>query len=140
MTTPARRAYTVFVIPAAYKDAINVALAIVNGDDPTVSQSCKVGANPSGSWEDPETHYYGGMYTSEAWEVLVSNLSASMVAAAWPVNGVTEAQAMAAAAQLRLQTTVRQDGVNPDPLGTLENALANYSPPLQRITPPPMPD
>ena len=129
-----RKAYSIVVIPAAYKDAINVALAIVNGDDPTVSQSCSVPANATGAWEDPESHYYGGMPTTEAWETLVSNLSTSMVAGAWPINGISEADAMAAAEHLHLQITVTQDGAPPSPQATLANALTALG--LQKIISP----
>jgi hypothetical protein len=120
-----RKAYTVHTIPAAHRAAGNVALAVVNGDSLS-SNAFSVAANPSGSSNDPVTHYFGGMGTTETWESTVSNLAEAMASpvGGWPANGVTEAEAIAAAEAIHLQITITQDGSEPDPSATLANAMA----------------
>lgn len=128
-----RKAYSVYVIPAEHKAAINVAMALVNGDDPFASQACSVPANASGDWSDPHTHFYGGMPSTEEWESVISNLAADMVEGEWPYGDVSEADAIAAAGALHLQITVTQDGSEPSPSVTLSNALAALG--LQKVEP-----
>ncbi len=121
----ARKAYTAHVIPAAHRAAANVVLAIVNGDD-LGSNAFSQSANPTGNQNDPVTHYYGGMHTTEAWEGVVSNLATTMVApvGGWPANGVSEADAIAAAEAMHLQVTITQDDTDPNPQASLANALS----------------
>lgn len=119
-----RKAYSVYVIPAAHRAAANVALALVNGDDPLSSNAFSQPANASGEWNDPHTHFYGGWSSTEEWEGVVSNLAENMVAGDWPYGSVSEADAIAAAEALHLQITVTQDGSDPSPSATLANALS----------------
>jgi hypothetical protein len=119
-----RKAYTVYIIPVANREAINVAYALVNGDDPLNSNAFSVPANTTGNWDDPHTHYYGGMPSTEAWETQVSNLATAMPGDAWPYGDVTKAEAQTAATVMHLTITVTQDGSEPSPQETLANALA----------------
>lgn len=118
-----RKAYSVYIVPAAHRVAANVAFALVNGDDPLTSEAFSAPANVSGDYNDPHTHYLGGMPTTAEWEATVGNLAGEMVAGAWPYGEVTEAAAIAAAAAVHLQITVTQDGSEPSPLQTLQHAL-----------------
>lgn len=134
----ATKRYCVFVIPAAHRAVANVLMAIVNGDDPQVSDSFSVKANPSGLYEDPPTHYYGGWSTSEEWLSQVSNLAADLVplpdGMAWEDYGTSEAAAIAAAEAIHLQVTITQNGDEPSSEGTLNMALAELG--LQKVPEP----
>ncbi len=118
-----RKAFSVYVIPAEHRAAANIAVALVNGDNPITSDAFSVPANASGDYNDPHTHFYGGMSTTLEWEAAIGNLAAQMVPGDWPYGEVTEADAIAAATAMKLQITVTQDGSEPDPLATLTNAL-----------------
>lgn len=132
MTT---KRYCVFLIPAEQKPSANVIMALVNGDDPQWSNSFSVAANPTSDYQDPATHYYGGMPVTEEWLAQVSNLATNMVdlpsGMTWEDYGSTETDAIAAAEAIHLQVTITQDGSEPDPTTTLNNALAALG--LQRI-------
>lgn len=122
----ARKAYTVHVIPDAHRAAANVVMAVVNGDDIT-SEAFSVPANATGNMMDPFTHYYGGMHSTEAWESVVSNLAENMVtpAGGWPANGISEAQAIAAAQAMALEIKITQDGTQPDQMEALTSVLTS---------------
>lgn len=117
-----RKAYSVYVVPAEHRAAANIAFALVNGD-PISSDAFGVPANVSGDFYEPHTHFYGGTWSTPEWEATIGNLAAEMVAGDWPYGDVTEADAVAAATAMKLQITVTQDGSEPDPLATLQNAL-----------------
>lgn len=125
MTT---KRYCIFVVPAAHQRVANLIMAFVNGDDPQDSNSFKVAANPTGLYEDPHTHFYGGMSVTEEWLAQVSNLAADMVTLpegiAWADFDATEAEAVAAAEAIHLQVTITQDGSEPSSNDTRINALA----------------
>jgi len=122
--------YCVYMIPVAYKAAADVAMALLNGDNPATSRPFGQGANADGvPGPDPETpfstatHFFGGMWahgeTGAAWLDAVSNLATNMVAGDWPVQGVTEAEAMTAASFMTLQVSVTQNGQAPNTFETL---------------------
>lgn len=125
MTT---KRYCVFMIPATHQPAANLVMALVNGDNPTQSIPFRVRANPTGDYQDPVTHYYGGMSVTGEWLDQVSNLTSSMVALpegmTWADYGITEQEAVDAASAMHLQVTITQDGSEPSPQVTLANALA----------------
>lgn len=118
--------YAVVVIPVAYVTPGNLVMAIHNGDDPAVSASFSMGANPSGSFDDPATHRYCGMYVDEAWVNAVSTFATNLPDPSpntWATWGISEADAIEASEHMHLQITVTQDGVPPSPQVTLNAAL-----------------
>lgn len=129
----ATKRYCIFVSPAEHRAANNLLMALVNGDDPDLSNSFSRGANADGSYNDPDdlyelaTHFFGGMPVSEAWEITVANLASSLPTppGGWPWNGITQQDAEAAAAAIYLQVTITQDGSAPNPIATMNNAMAN---------------
>lgn len=135
--------YAIFVIPAAHLVAANAFLAVYHGDDPALSRGFSQGANLDGVPGLPEnpfstaTHFYGGMPATEAWVSDMSNMATAMVqpAGGWPIVGVSEAQAIAAAEAMHLEVTIVQDGSSPNPQLTLASALGALG--LMKIVPPP---
>ncbi|HEX5935826.1 MAG TPA: hypothetical protein VFY63_16830 [Pseudorhizobium sp.] len=130
------RRYCVFVIPEAHKPLANLAVALLNGDDPQWSTPFGVPANVSGSGADPASHYYGGAELPEEWHAKASNLATDPDAvlpegATWSDYGTTSELVAAECAFIHLQTTTTQDGSAPSSTGTLDNALAALG--LQRV-------
>lgn len=126
-----RNAYTIYIIPDEHAAAARVALALINGDDPAWSNSFSVPANDSGSASDPATHWFGGAYSTEEWESLVSNMATNPPVASWPVTGLagaqmSEADVIAAAAAMQTNTGTTQDGTLPDPLVVKNAGLAAW--------------
>ncbi|WP_297105087.1 hypothetical protein [uncultured Devosia sp.] len=134
--------YCIFVIPAAHRAAANLLMALVNGDDPALSNSFSRGANADGSFNseanlyEMATHFFGGMPITEEWESEVSNLAAThpTPSGGWPWNGITEQDAIDAAGEIYLQVSITQNGTPPDPWLTQSNAMSNLG--LVPINPP----
>lgn len=129
----ATKRYCIFVIPLEHQVAANLLMALVNGDDPDVSNSFSRGANADGSYDpnqglyDTATHFFGGMPVSEEWEIEVSNLAADIPTppGGYPWKGITLENAYEAAEAIFLQVTITQDGTNPNPVLTMNNAMSN---------------
>jgi hypothetical protein len=110
--------YAVSVIPAAHKQAINRLVAMIEGEDLTLSENLSRPANADGSYTDPDdlaadaTHWYGGRYVDAQWLMIYQNLNTVLPApdGGWPLMlgdevMLTEADAVAAAAALVIQVT-----------------------------------
>lgn len=98
--------YGIAVIPDAHKNAINVILALWQGENPAASANISQPLNASSSPYDPVTHWVGGRLYSDAELLVIQNLPENIPAASWPVTGidgsVTEQQAIDAATALYL--------------------------------------
>jgi len=98
--------YGIAIVAAAHKNALNVLLALWQGEDPTLSENLGQPLNASGLPNDPPTHWMGGRPYSAAELEIIQNLPANLPAASWPVQGVggpvAEAEVIVAAAALSL--------------------------------------
>lgn len=102
--------YGVSVIPTEHKNAINVAVALWQGENPALSENLSQPANATGSPDDPVTHWFGGRPYSDAELAVIQAFADNLPSANWPVQGVSgpvslvEAQAAAAAMVINVTT------------------------------------
>lgn len=98
--------YGIAIVADEHKNALNVVLALWQGEDPTLSENLGQPLNASGLANDPPTHWMGGRPYGAAELEIIQNLPANLPAVSWPVQGVggavDEAAAIAAAAALSL--------------------------------------
>jgi hypothetical protein len=119
--------YGIAVIPDAHKNAINVVIALWQGEDPTESENISRPLNASSSADDPVTHWVGGRPYQEEELPIIQNLAANLPAASWPVQGVSgpvsEEDATAAATALYLMIGTAETYTSQLAQQTLASAL-----------------
>lgn len=119
--------YGVAVIADAYKNAINVVLALWQSENPALSENIGQPLNASGDWHDPITHWVGGRQYQAAELEVFQDLAANLPTAPWPVMGVggpvSEAEAIAAATALYLLVGTAESYSTPLAQQTLTSAL-----------------
>jgi hypothetical protein len=130
--------YGVAVCPDANKNALNVVLALLAGEDPTQSENVSQPLNPTGLITDPVTHWMGGRpYTLEQLAIY-QDIPNNMPAASWPVTGVsgavTLADAQAAAAAMILHVTTQDAFTTQQAQDTLNAVMLTLG--VQRVVDP----
>lgn len=123
--------YGVAVIPDAHKDAINVIIALMQSENPALSENVSQPANASGDLNDPATHWFGGRPYTPEMLAIYQDLANNIPDAAWPVasvNGsVTLQQAQDAAAALVLHVTTQETYSSQQAQQTLDAVLGSLS-------------
>ncbi len=127
--------YGVAIIPDAHKNAINVAIALWQNEDPSGSVNVSQPLNASGSPEDPVTHWVGGRPYQPAELPIIQNFATNLPSASWPVTGVdgavSEQDAIDAATAMYLLVGTAETYTSPMAQQTLASALATLG--LQRV-------
>ncbi len=120
--------YGVAIIPNAHKNAINVAIALWQGENPAQSVNVSQPLNATGSPNDPVTHWVGGRPYQAAELPTIQSFATHLPSATWPVTGVSgavsEQDAIDAATALYLLVGTAEVYSSPMAQQTLASALA----------------